>query len=66
MAQDDSQPQGKQLEYKSCVSEICPQLAKFSPVPQNQQAEPVQLRLGEAHRVSVVQNIGAVFVVIGV
>ncbi len=66
MAQDDRQAQRHELLHKPGVLQFGLELAQLAPVAQHQLTQAVQLVQGEARQVGVVQDVGAVFVVIAV
>ena len=66
MAQNDRDAQRHDLQHKTGVFEFGLQYAQLATVPQDQLAQAVQLVHGETLQVGVVQNVGAVLVVIAV
>ena len=50
--------------HKARIQQVAFKLAQFATMPQHQLTQTVQLRYGESGQVGIVQNIGAVFVVI--
>ena len=66
MAEDDRQAQGQQGRSKGSLHPVDIQLVQFATMPQHQLAEVVQLGQSETGRLGVIQNIGAMPVVIAV
>ena len=66
MAQDDRQTQRHQLLHKSGALQFGFELAQLPPVSQHQLAQAMQLVQGEAGQVGVVQDVGAMLVVVTV
>ena len=60
------QAQRQQLPDEHLVLKISLELAQFAAVPQHQQAEFVHLGQCKAHGIGVVQNVGAMLVVVAV
>ncbi len=66
MAQNHGEPQRNKLVDKAGVIVVQIDLAQFAPMAQDQETQAMQLINRKAQNVGIVQNIGAVFVVIGV
>ena len=66
VAKDHGQAQRHQLADEGRVVLVQVKLAQLATVAQHQQAQPVQLVDRQAQHVSVVKNVGAVFVVVAV
>ena len=66
VAQNDRQAQRQQQLGKVVIVKRFFKFLQFATLSQYQQPEPVQLRHAKAHQVGVVQNVGAVLVVVAV